>query len=740
MTPEWRLERLARTGTSGGLPVPRAERGGRCYCPFAVLRARAPQMPEEGALASRRLCHAGITVARSPSLNGDMSPRPAAVAAIGAGCLLVGALSGCAAAASHRAGSSGAAFPISLPAVRTPPDRGTPVGVALVTAQRGFVASNTGYPTSASSGVVMAGTAMISVTADSGRSWQTVWREPGVYLGWMGVTGSQVVATGMQYPATGPGSESGSPVLLLGEAGGGNWRVVHPSVPNSYGGWGTAAVDWVSSTLAFASTAPSYTGSVPQPLVVSRDGGASWTTVHLPGGTSTGGVSAMSHSTVFATGSVTKATKTCDGAVWESTDAGSRWSMLLGSCSPAPLYSVQFLNSLIGFAGGGQLPSFSQPPGRVLLGTTDGGASWSIESEQTTPSQISSPIVGIHFTTSKLGTLITGGCDPGANGPCGGHVYTTADRGRSLHRTAQMATAVSAVGSEDLWVVDFRDPQINVSYDGGQEWSTLPGLGAVGIAAISFQSGSLVLSTSAGTYISPDGGHTWVYVGPASVAGYAPPNVVTLDGESVSVESVRRSGPGTVVHLSAAGPVGLTAAVFATPGRGIVFGAGSQCLKPQIAPTPTTVYVTRDGGLKWRRTATLNMAVNQAAYTGSFAAAVGEAGCHGGMAISVDGGLRWRVRAVPSSCQDPSLTAAGATWLTCATQGAQGFMYLATGSTSAPLQTKHRLKGLARGARFVVGANGDLYAVGEDHGANVLWVSHDGGRTWRGTLLSLPGV
>jgi len=738
MTPGWRLERLGRAGTSGGLPVPRAERGGRCYCPFAIFPARAPQMPEEGALASRRLCHAGITVARPPSLNGDMSPRPAAVAAIGAACLLVGALSGCAAAASHSAGSSGAAFPISLPAVRTPPDRGTPVGVALVTAQRGFVASNIGYPTSVSSGVVMAGSAMISLTGDSGHSWKTVWSERGVYLGWMGITGSKVVATGMQYPTTGPGSESGSPVLLLGNEGGGTWRVVHPSVPSSYGGWGWAAVDWVSSTLAFASTAPSFTGSIPQPLVVSRDGGASWTTAHLPGGTSTGGVSATSDSTIFATGSVTKATSTCDGAVWESTDAGSLWSRLPGSCSPAPLYSVQFLNSRTGFAGGGQLPSFSQPPGRVLLGTTDGGASWSIASEQITPSQLASPIVQLHFITNELGTLITGGCDPGANGPCGGHVYTTADGGHSLHRTAQMGTELSAVGTQDLWVVDYRDPQISVSYDAGEEWSTLPGLGEVRIGAITFQSGSLVLSTSGGTYTSSDGGHHWAYIGTAAVVGYAPPNVVTLDGESVSVESARRSGPGTVVHLSAAGPVRLTAAVFATPGRGIVFGAGSQCLKPQIAPTPTTVYVTRDGGLKWRRTATLNMAVNQAAYTSSFAAAVGAADCHGEMAISGDGGLRWRVGAIPSSCQDPSLTAAGATWLTCATQGAQGFAYLASGSTSAPLQAKHRLQGLAKGARFVAAANGDLYAVGGDDGANVLWVSRDGGRKWRGTPLSLP--
>ncbi|MHB8322995.1 MAG: WD40/YVTN/BNR-like repeat-containing protein [Candidatus Dormibacteria bacterium] len=472
--------------------------------------------------------------------------------------------------------------------------------------------------------------------------------------------------------------------------------------------------------------------------MVSRDGGASWTTAHLPGGTSTGGVSAISGSTIFAAGSVTKATSTCDGAVWESTDAGSLWRMLPGSCSQAPLYSVQFLTSRIGFAGGGQLPSFSQPPGRVLLGTTDGGASWSIVSEQTRPSQLASPIVQLHFITNELGTLITGGCDPGANGPCGGHVYTTADGGHSLQRTAQMGTELSTVRTRDIWVVDFRNPQISVTYDAGAEWSTLPGLGEVRIGAISFQSGSLVLSTSGGTYTSSDGGRHWAYIGTAAVAGYAPPNVVTLDGESVSIEPARGSGPGTVVHLSAAGPVGLTAAVFATLERGIVFGTGSQCLKPQIAPTPTTVYVTLDGGLKWRRTATLNMAVNQAAYAGSFAAAVGEAGCHGEMAISVDGGLRWRVGAIPSSCQDPSLTAAGATWLTCATQGAQGFAYLASGSTSSPLRAKHRLQGLARGAMFVVAANGDLYAVGDDDGANVLWVSRDGGRTWRGALLSLP--
>ena len=305
----------------------------------------------------------------------------------------------------------------------------------------------------------------------------------------MGVYGSAVVATGTEFPTTGPGSESGSPVLLLGNRNGAKWTLVHPALPSSDVGWGTAAVDWVSPTLAFAGTAPAYNGSVPQPLVVSRDGGASWTTVQLPGGSSTGGVSAVSDSAIFATGSITKPTTACVGAIWKSTDAGAQWSMLAGSCAAAPLYSVQFLTPSSGFAGGGQLPAFSQPPARILLATMDGGASWSVQSEQTGTVNLSSPIVQLRFTTNELGTLVTGGCAPGDNAACGGHVYTTADGGRSLHRTAQVATDLSAVGTQDLGVVDYLDPQVSVSYDAGKDWSALPGIGAAGLEAISVHLG-----------------------------------------------------------------------------------------------------------------------------------------------------------------------------------------------------------------------------------------------------------
>ncbi len=668
-----------------------------------------------------------------------MTARPAAVAALALGCLSLGALAACGSVIPRRGERSQADFPISLPAVRTPPDLGTPVGIALAAAGIGFVASNTGRPAAASRGVDMAGSGAVYMTTDDGPSWRSVWSERGVYLGWMGFTGSEVVATGTEFPTSGPGSESGSPVLLLGSRDGAQWTLIHPTLPGPDAGWGTAAIDWVSSTLAFAGTAPAYNGSITQPLLVSSDGGAAWRMVQLPGGSSTGGVSAVSGSAIFATGSVTKTTTACVGAIWKSTDAGAEWTMLPGSCSPAPLYSVQFLTPSSGFAGGGELPAYSQPPGRVLLATTDGGTSWSVRSEQTGTVNLSSPIVQLHFTTNELGTLVTGGCTAGANGPCGGHVYTTSDGGRSLHRTAQEGTDLSAVGSADLWVVDYPDTQVMGSHDGGADWTALPGMGAAGIEAISFQSGSLVLSTSVGTYASATGGRSWTLVGPPDVAGYAPPKLVILEGTTVLVEPVRQSGPDIVVHPLASVAEGLTSAVFATPSHGITFATGAQCLKPSIRPTPATVFGTSDGGLVWQRLATLDMSVTQAAYSGAIAVAVGDVGCKGAMAVSVDAGLHWRIRAIPSGCQDPSITAAGGIWLTCVQSGPGGFAYLASGHPAAPLVAKHRLEGMALGAMFVTSATGEMYAVGADRGSNVLWVSGDGGRTWRGSLLSLPG-
>ena len=668
-----------------------------------------------------------------------MAPRPTAMAALALGCLSLGALAGCGRLIPRRGELSHAAFPISLPAVRTQPDLGTPVGVALVAPGLGYVASDTGRPATAPRGVVMTGSGAVSMTADAGHSWRSVWSERGVYLGWLGLTGSELVATGTEFPTSGPGSEFGSPVLLLGSQDGAHWRLIHPTLPGSDGGWGTAAVEWVSSTLAFAGTAPAYNGSIAQPLLVSRDGGVVWSIVRLPGGSSTGGISAVSDSAIFATGSVTKATQACVSAIWKSTDTGAEWSMLPGSCAPAPLYSVQFLTASSGFAGGGQLPAYSQPPARVLLATTDAGTSWSVRSEQTGTVNLSSPIVQLHFTTNELGAVVTGGCTAGANGPCGGHVYTTSDGGRSLHRTAQEGTDLSAVGSADLWVVDYPGPQVMASSDGGTDWTALPGIGAAGIEAISFQSGSLVLSTSVGTYASATGGRSWTLVGPTDVAGYAPPSVVILDGATVLVEPLRGPGPAGVVSLRASAAEGLAAAVFATPRDGITFGIGAQCLKPSIRPTPAPVFGTSDGGLVWQRLATLDMSVTQAAYSGAIAVAIGSERCQGAIAVSLDAGLQWRITAIPSECQDPSITAAGGVWLTCAPSGPGGFGYLASGRPAAPLANRHRLEGLALGALFVTSADGELYAVGADHGSNVLWVSDDGGRTWRGSLLSLPG-
>ncbi|HUY60849.1 MAG TPA: hypothetical protein VMW49_03135, partial [Candidatus Dormibacteraeota bacterium] len=574
--------------------------------------------------------------------------------------------------------------------------------------------------------------------------WHTVWHQAGVDLGWIGVSGTLVVATGVEFPTSGTGTLTGTPVLLLGHETGGTWRLMRPSLPPSDGGWGSAAVDWVSSSLALASTAPWAIRPTPQPLLISRDGGHHWAAVDLPGGSPTGGISAVSATTMFATGAPASAPARCQGAIWKSSDGGQHWAMLQRSCSAAPLHSVQFLTDRLGFAGGGQLPAYAQPPGRVLLETSNGGASWSVRSEETSTRRLSSPIIQIHFTTPDRGTLLTGGCSLGSNGPCPGHVYTTDDGGRTLRPTNQAGTDLAAVGSTDLWVIGFLGPLVHASSDGGRHWTTLLGIGqAVAVDGLSFQAGSLIASTALGAFASANGGRTWRRVSSASdgvSVGYAPPHVLVTDGDSLLVGAVWGSSGQTRVDFPAAGALGLSSVAFATARRGILLGAGAQCLKPQIHSMSAPVFVTDDGGRQWHHVSNLPLADGQVAYSGDVAVVLGQERCHQRLATSRDGGRKWTLRPVPQGCTSASVTSGGVVWLTCLTPGLHSVTYLATGTAAAPVSTEHRLHGPAAQALFVVSARGELFAVGGRHGADIIWTSLDGGRTWHGSTLHLPGT
>jgi len=663
--------------------------------------------------------------------------------AVAVGIVSVG-LAGCGSPLTSRGSRPGDGPQIKLPLVPTPPDRGLPVGVAFASPELGFAASDTGRPTSAASGVVMAASGIISRTADSGHVWQPVWQQPGVSLGWLGISGNLVIATGLEYPTSGRGSLAGSPVLLLGDTNGGSWRLIHPRGPGPYGGWETAAVQWVSPSLALASTAPGDVGSIVQPLVISRNGGASWTPVDLPGGSSTGGVSVVSATQMFATGTPGAPTSECQGAVWETTDQGLSWAMLPGSCSAAPLYSVQFLNQQIGFAGGGQMPAFGQPPGMVLLETADGGLTWSLKSEETSASALSQPIVQIQFTTLELGAVLTGGCMPGANGPCAGKIYTTDNGGDSFQGTTEEGTALVTVGSQHLWAVDYWAAVVRASSDGGSRWTTLPGVSQLPLTGVSFQSGSLIAFTPLGAFATANGGSTWKLVSSTSEVGYlgyAPPRAEVIDNDSVLASPAGSSSGGTETRFSKAGAYGLSSIAFATAERGVLLGAGAQCLKPQLLTQSAPVFVTDDGGRHWRQVSNLSLANSQVAYSGAFVVALGSEGCHSRLGTSADGGLQWTIRSLPggtANCVDPSVTDAGAFWLTCTSSGIDGVTYLARGSVGSSRFTDHKLAGLSLQSVFAVSARGALYAVGTERGTDIIWTSGNGGRTWRGVAFALP--
>jgi hypothetical protein len=637
---------------------------------------------------------------------------------------------------------------LKLPSVSTPPDPGLPVGVAFANPELGFVASDTGRPMGAASGVVMAASGIISRTTDSGLVWQPVWQQPGISLGWLGISGNMVIATGYEYPTSGVGSPSGSPVLLLGGESGQSWRLIHPSLPASDATWqitwGFDAVQWVSPSLALATPAPDAVGSIPPTLLISRDGGSDWTEVNLPGGTSSGGVSVVSATEIFATGSPATPTSECQGAVWETTDQGLNWAMLPGSCSVAPLLSVQFLNQQVGFTGGGLPAAAQEPPGMVLLETADGGANWSVQSEGYSSTNGPLPVVQIEFTTPDLGAVLSGGCTPGAVMPCPGQVYTTDDGGLTFRRTTGAGSDLATAGSQAMWVLNSQAGVVLASSDRGSHWSTVPGVGQLGIEGLSFQSGALIVFTPLGALASANGARTWKFLSSTpdvGSLGYSPPRVEAIYGDSVLASSEGSNSVETRTYFPKAGAYGLSSIAFTTSERGILLGEGSQCLKPHFHPQSAAVFVTGDGGRQWHHVSDLPLANSQVAYSGTFVVVVGEEGCHSRLATSADGGLQWTIRLLPrgtTNCVDPSLTDSGAFWLTCTTTGIDGVTYLATGSVGSSRFADHKLAGLSLQSLFAVSAHGELYALGTERGANIIWTSHNGGSTWRGVVLTLP--
>lgn len=651
----------------------------------------------------------------------------------------------------------------------------------FVSATRGFLV--TGAPPGSAAAE---GGASIEATSDGGASWSSVWHEAGASLDWVGRAGSAVVASGVVAPPGSTDPARATPLLVRSNDGGRSWTTSEPALPAAMGrgsqvwGWGDARLDFVSGSLGFAlPDSEMGEGTLAPGLLRSTDGGAHWSQVALPGGRPTGGLAFTTAVDGFATGTgLSPGTgKGCESEIWVTADAGASWHVLAGTCVAYVLDALSFTSPHAGFAAGGNFAKYGLAPQRAVLATTDGGAHWAPRylagGSASGGSQSSGgPFATIDFPTPQLGYALTGGCSLGANGPCGGRVWTSTDGGRSWSETANVGTRLALAGPEDLWTVDSNGGMGGTvlwhSTDGGATWHPVARPSALAVSAL-VASGPLVFAqTAAGDYQSRDGGIHWHAVeapglaaaeqpagstsGPAD--GALAPAVVQPGGLVVLVGAgglwVSHDGgrTGSVVGLpglegAAGGPAQVA---FADPRHGMVLTGGEPCAnpaKPGSQPTSSQVLASRDGGRSWTRVGSLALSPSGLGLGAGTAVAVG-AGCPGQaqVATSTDGGRRWARWSLPAGLDCTSAGAAGATLglgcLSSDNQGDQVPEMLVShdgGRHWTAYRVSHRGPDEPQLLGPVVAAPGQLWVYGPP---GALWHSSDGAASWTALSPDLP--
>lgn len=251
-------------------------------------------------------------------------------------------------------------------------------------------------------------------------------------------------------------------------------------------------------------------------IVRTVDSGRSWRNVTPPGGAvrTFRDVEATDrdHAIVLASGNPSRIYRTGDG--------GASWHVVFDDTSPSAFYScMAFFDHRRGLA-------VSDPvDGRIrLAGTEDGGRSWHILRNVTMP-----PALDNEQTLSTGTCLQAAGKDAwfGTTTPTGvnNRVFTTGDGGRSW----SVATTPLPGGETGIRSLSFRDPRHGVALggdprrpsettstaaaitsDGGRTWQ--PGGATSGLRnSVSWVPGRsrTLIAVGRGSDISTDGGQTW---------------------------------------------------------------------------------------------------------------------------------------------------------------------------------------------------------------------------------------
>lgn len=663
-----------------------------------------------------------------------------------------------------------------LPSPSVPPSAGPAsgqVGVVFTSAQTGYLAA---VPEPQTSGYAGGAMSELERTTNGGASWAVLWRGRGVVLHWVATAGGAVVAAGLG---------ARGPLLVESTDGGATWREVpvaislpaasvHGAQANAADWyWATSALYFLNQRVGFAYPNAMYGQMAALPGVILRttDGGRQWATVRFEGGSPSGGLVFVGAKDGFATGlsALTPSGSEppgCTSQIWQTTDEGASWQAVPGTCAGYLLSSLCFPTSQVGYAGGGNYAKFSLVPQLALLATADGGRHWSVVF--TTPK--SRPVPGggyggpfgeLHFYDPTQGLALAGGCTMGANGPCLGQVWWTADGGRSWSPVHVEGSQLVVAGRSGAWVGGGPPEYGNVlwhSGDRGRSWVPVASPGKAWLSGFLAAGGRLWVSTEAGQFMSVDGGQSWQHVtagtlaaegsvGGGQVAELGASGLVVVQTGTDRVWVSDDGGrSGHVSHITGIGAAGASAVSFAGDEDGLALSWGScAAFKPVTPPIsfplrPTAVVVTHDGGATWRKVATIDVAgYGGLAYGGSLAVAA--ATCTKGLATSTDAGRTWRYWRVPSNltgCQQPSISA-GTVVVYCPSYTAgHTTLRLLVSEDAGQHWSVFKLRG--PGAQDVQGTvasgPGVLWAFGQATGD--LWRSTDGGATWRQVELALP--
>ncbi len=627
---------------------------------------------------------------------------------------------------------------VTLNHAAAPPSAGPDAevhGLAFLDDQTGFLA------TGSRAGV--SGTGRIERTDDGGDSWRTVWSEDDVSLSWLGFAdATHGFASGLRGNGAPNTPASWQALLLTTDDGGATWQERVPVLPAGMvaSAWYGLHFDFPDAGEGFAFADLDFCCAVRPPLLRSRDGGLTWTTLGVDS-LAIGAVQFLSPALGFAAGRPSDGS--CAGEVLRTSDASDHWTPLPGSCRAYALYAVDFLDTAHGFAAGGILSKCGTTQDQFIIAASDAGQSWT---EYSHPADARCghvvPAVRLAFSDARHGFYAAGGCQIGQNGPCPGRVFATDDGGQSWRDTGQIALRIAVTAAGHAWLygggaVIFR------TRDGGRTWQPLARPANVFIYDLKGAGGWLTIATDAGLFLSEDADQHWRPI--ASAAGSpSPPRMAPASAPGVllmptSAGAVRISSdagqPWTAVPLPGAGPdAGYPAVAVAADGRTMLAGEGGvfDCGR-QTGGALT--FTSTDGGHSWQAGAVEPFEPDTIAIAPGLAVVAGFTYCGYGVAVSTDGAQHWRSQRLPAGgCSAVGVTPP-AIWLVCQSLPGGGGLLVSqdAGATWEQLILPRDAPGIPSGVAVV--APGEAWISA---GAGALWHTADGGASWQEAPLVLP--